>query len=134
MLSASELLARIVAAPEPEAEPAEGRDSDPHPPEPERGVCRKCGRPAAVNLLWLCADCADAIHEAAAAGAAESEARMVARVMEIGERFRFPYDLYLDAGRASWERKARTFPERALQAAEAYAAKLERDDRKELPF
>ena len=113
MLSALDLLDRIAEA-----------------PEPERGVCRKCGASSAPGLLWLCAGCADALH----AGRAESEARMLARVMEIGERFRFPYDLYLDAGRASWERKARTFPERALQAAEAYAAKLERDDRKELPF
>jgi hypothetical protein len=53
---------------------------------------------------------------------------MLARVMEIGERFGFPYDPYLDAGRASWERKARAFPERALQAAEAHAKKLERDE------
>jgi hypothetical protein len=62
-----------------------------------------------------------------------------ARALEAGERMAWTgippgYGLPVDAGKKAWERIAAAHPEALLRTAEAYAAKLEQDNKEALPF
>jgi hypothetical protein len=111
--------------------------------------CVDCGEPLPPGNDYRCEACiAEARRkidsEKASSAAASSRpvtespfAAARARALAIGERLGWPYivghGMPVDAGKKSWERIAAAFPERLLETAEAYAAKLQRDER-ELPL
>ena len=112
--------------------------------------CVGCGEPLPEGRDYRCEACigvARRNHEPEEVLSAASSSRPAtessfavarARALEVGERLCWPYivgyGMPVDAGKKAWERIASAFPERLLETAEAYAKKLERDDKEDLVF